>query len=223
VTQQTPRPDRRSDALSKERIVEAAIEILDAEGENARIFPELTARLSTGVGAIYHHVANKGELLAAAANTVLVPMLVAAGTSTDPREAIRAISLGIFDTIAAHPWVGTQLSREPWQPAVLHIWESVGVQLRASGVAGADLSDAGSALVNYVLGAAAQYAAGPGRQASDVDRTAFLQTLSQQWERHDPADFPLVHELAAQLPEHDDRDQFLAGVDIFLAGIAARG
>jgi hypothetical protein len=29
-----------------------------------------------------------------------------------------------------------------------------------------------------------------------------------------------VHKASAPLREHDDREQFLAGVDIFLAGIA---
>jgi hypothetical protein len=50
------------------------------------------------------------------------------------REAIRAIALGAFDAIDATPWVGAQLSREPWQPAVLQIFESFGGQLQALGV-----------------------------------------------------------------------------------------
>jgi len=57
---------RRADALSKERIVEAAIEILDASGERALTFRALAAHLATGSGAIYWHVADKNELLAAA-------------------------------------------------------------------------------------------------------------------------------------------------------------
>jgi AcrR family transcriptional regulator len=44
------RAQRRPDALSKERIVEAAIEILDAEGESALTFRALTARLATAAG-----------------------------------------------------------------------------------------------------------------------------------------------------------------------------
>ncbi len=175
----TQRTERRSDALSKERIVEAAIEILDAEGENARLFQALTARLSTGVGAIYHHVANKNDLLAAAANTVIVRVMTGAVIDSEPRQAIRGICLGIFDAIDTHPWVGTQLSREPGQPAVLQIWEGLGARLHALGLAGSALADAGSALVNYVLGSAAQHAAGPGRLARDTDRTAFLDALAR--------------------------------------------
>ncbi len=48
---------RRTDALSKEKIVETAIEILDAEGEKALTFRALTTRLTTGADAIYWHVA----------------------------------------------------------------------------------------------------------------------------------------------------------------------
>jgi AcrR family transcriptional regulator len=216
-----PRTERRTDALSTERIVEAAIEILDAEGDGAQLFRALTTRLSTGVGAIYHHVANKNELLAAAADSVILRVMTTAASDTDPRQAVRTIALGIFDAIDAHPWVGTQLSREPWQPAVLRIWSGIGRQLQSLGITGTERSDAGSTLVNYILGAAAQYAAGPARLPLEADRAAFLATLAAQWEQHDPAEFPLVHEMASQLREHDDREQFLAGVDIFLAGIMA--
>ncbi|NBH07225.1 TetR/AcrR family transcriptional regulator, partial [Amycolatopsis sp. SID8362] len=32
--------------------------------------------------------------------------------------------------------------------------------------------------------------------------------------------YPFVRKAATRLAEHDDREQFLAGVDIFLAGVA---
>jgi AcrR family transcriptional regulator len=217
------RAERRTDALSKEKIVEAAIVILDTDGENARLFQSLTARLSTGVGAIYHYVSNKGDLLAAAANSVITPVMADAKTDTDARQAIRTMSLGLFDAIDAHPWVGSQLSRDPRQPAVLRIWEGIGGQLKALGVAETTRSDAGSALVNYVLGAAAQYAAGPGRLKHDADRAVFLTTLAAEWEQLDPTEYPTVRAMAPLLKVHDDREQFLAGVEIFLAGITSRG
>ena len=46
--------------------MEAAIEILDAEGADGLTFRALAARLTTGSGAIYWHVADKDALLAAA-------------------------------------------------------------------------------------------------------------------------------------------------------------
>ncbi len=219
MTTPKPRSPRRSDALSRDRIVEAAIEILDNEGERDLTFRALTTRLSTGAGAIYHHVTNKDELLAAAAEDIIGRVMAEVAGEGDPRRAIRAISLGIFDTIDTHPWVGAQLSREPWQPGVLRIWKGIGSQLQRLGLTGSARSDAGSALVNYVLGSAAQYAAGARRVPRDADRKAHLEALATLWTQQD-AD-PMVREAAGLLREHDDREQFLAGVDIFLAGITA--
>jgi AcrR family transcriptional regulator len=213
------RSARRSDALSRERIVAAAIEILDADGEPDLTFRALTARLSTGAGAIYHHVANKNELLAAATDDVLAQLFSQIEKDADPAQTLRAISLGIFDAIDAHPWVGVQLSHDPL-PAVLRIWKAIGEQLQALEVTGRAQSNAGSALVSYVLGAAAQHVAGPRTQHDTAEREAYLETLAERLTLHDPD--PLVGEIADQLPEHDDRAQFLAGVDIFLTGIIAQ-
>jgi AcrR family transcriptional regulator len=215
------RAKRRTDALSKERIVEAAIEILDADGESALTFRALTARLATGSGAIYWHVASKAELLTATTNDVIARVMTGVVNGAEPREAIRTIALGVFDAIDAHPWVGTELSREPWQSAVTEILEGIGGQLLALGVPQRAQFDCASALVNYILGLAGQYAAGARLLAGQTDRSAFLATIAAQWTQLDPAQYPFVHQVAAQLPEHDDREQFLAGIDLILAGIAA--
>src|SRR3984957_395731 len=84
------RTERRTDALSKERIVDAAIEILDAEGESALTFRALAGRLATGSGAIYWHVANKNDLLAAAAGGVIARVMTEGGGGAAARGAVRA-------------------------------------------------------------------------------------------------------------------------------------
>jgi AcrR family transcriptional regulator len=214
------RTERRTDALSKERIVEAATEILDAGGEGALTFRALAARLATGAGAIYWHVASKDDLLAATADDVIARVMTNAVSGAEPREAIRAIARGVFDAIDAHPWVGAQLSREPWQSAMLQIFEGVGGPLQALGVPPAAQFDCASALVIHVLGLAGQYAAAARLLPPDTDRSAFLATVAAQWAQLDPAQYPFVRQVATQLPGHDDREQFLAGIDLILAGIA---
>ncbi|MEV4360383.1 TetR/AcrR family transcriptional regulator C-terminal domain-containing protein [Nonomuraea sp. NPDC049625] len=216
--QRTP---RRTDGLSKELIVKAATEILDTDGETALTFRALTTRLSTGYGAIYHHVANKSDLLAAATGDVMAGVMSGVVIDTEPREALRTVALGLFDAIDAHPWVGAQLSREPWRPALLEIYECIGRLLDALGVPEHALFDAAGALVNYVLGVAGQNAANARVLASsEADRSALLSTVAAQWSQLDPGKYPFVVRAATQLREHDDREQFLSGVDIFLAGIA---
>src|SRR3954447_20548381 len=89
MTSGARRAERRTDALSKERIVEAAIEILDTGGESALTFRALSARLSTGSGAIYWHVSHKRELLSAATDDVVARAMAPEASGAKPRKAIR--------------------------------------------------------------------------------------------------------------------------------------
>nr|BFD87897.1 TetR/AcrR family transcriptional regulator [Streptomyces sp. Xyl84] len=265
----TRRSQRRTEALSRERIVEAAVDLLDAAGENGLTFRALTERLATGPGAIYWHVANKEELLGAATEAVVTSALTAgpgaagapagagapgggdtggapakAGTggaaagpggpgeaapaAGSPQDAIRAVALGLFDAIEEHPWLATQLalqlSRNPWGSVTPRIFESLGRQVAALGVPEAGWFTAASALVHYVLGAAGQNAANSaGARAGEPvpDRAEFLGSVSAAWEELDPAAYPFTRAVAAQLPGHDDREQFLSGLGLVLAGITA--
>jgi AcrR family transcriptional regulator len=208
---------RRADGLSRELIIRTAIDMLDDGGEAALTLRTLTTRLSTGYGAVYHHVTNKDDLLAAATDDVITRVMAGVVLDADPRKALRGVALGLFDAIDAHPWIGAQLSRQPLRPATLEIYECIGRLLDALAVPEQALFDAAGALMNYILGVAGQNAA----QASDgADRAVFLATVAAQWMQLDPDKYPFVRKAAARLGGHDDREQFLAGVDIFLAGIA---
>jgi AcrR family transcriptional regulator len=216
------RAPRRTDGLSRELIIQAATELLDSGGESALTLRALTVRLSTGYGAIYHHVADKSDLLATATDDIITRVLSGAVIDTDPRETLRRLALGLFDAIDAHPWVGAELSRQPWRSALLDFYESIARLLDALAVPERARFDAAGTLMNYVLGVAVQNAANARHLAdNDTDRAAFLDTAAAQWAQVNPSQYPFVHAAATQLREHDDREQFLAGVDIFLAGIAA--
>jgi AcrR family transcriptional regulator len=215
----TPRAVRRTDALSKQRIVEAAIELLDAGGESALTFRALAAHLATGSGAIYHHVANKDDLLGAATNDVIARVVTEVADDADPRQAIRTVALGVFDAIETHPWMGALLSRTPSLVAMPRMFEGFGGQLQALGVPERAQFDSASALVSYTLGVAGQNAANAQLFPHGTGRTAFLGETAAQWAQLDPARYPFVHKVATQLPEHDDREQFLAGINLILAGI----
>ena len=216
------RVGRRGDALSKERIVETAIEILDSAGEEALTFRALSARLATGSGALYWHVAHKSDLLAATTDEIIARVMAQMVPDAAPRDAICAIALGMFDAIDAHPWVGAQLAREPWRLAVLQIFERIGRQLQALGVPDQAQFNAASALLIYILGAAGQNAANARiLHTGEPDRTAFLADLTARWAQLDPGEYPFVRSVAASLAGHDDREQFLAGIDLLLAGLGS--
>ncbi|RYG55880.1 TetR/AcrR family transcriptional regulator, partial [bacterium] len=114
-----------------------------------------------------------------------------------------------------------QLSREPWGAAMLQIYEGIGSRLQALGVPRRAQFDSWSALVNYILGVAGQNAANARLLPQGTDRVAFLGTVAARWAQLDPTEYPFLHQVAMQLPDHDDREQFLAGIDLILAGIEA--
>jgi AcrR family transcriptional regulator len=226
VASRTRKAARRTEALSRERIVEAAVELLDTAGEGGLTFRTLTERLATGPGAIYWHVANKSELLAAATDAVVADALAterAEAPGADPQERIRAVALGLFDAIDAHPWVGAQLSTSSWQPRTPRIFESIGRQVRALGVPQREWFTVTSVLMQYILGAAAQNAANgaTARTLTGVDRSAFLDAMATRWEELDPDEYSFTRTVGDQMRDHDDREQFLAGIDLALTGIAA--
>ncbi|MCP3099614.1 TetR family transcriptional regulator [Myxococcus sp. K15C18031901] len=213
--------ERREDALSRERIVEAAIELLDDEGESGLTFRVLATRLATGAGALYWHVASKSELLIAAADTVVAQAMDEAPVAASPRDAIRGIAGKVFEAIDAHPWVGTQLARAPWEAPMLRIFERVGRQVQALGVRGGAQFTSASALLSYIVGASIQNATNGRLFEPSVDRVDFLGAMSARWKELDAHEYPFLRKIAAHLPRHDDLAEFLAGLELILTGIEA--
>ena len=73
--------------------------------------------------------------------------------------------------------------------------------------------------MNYLTGAAAQYAATLHQAPSGDERKACFETVAAELARINADAF--TRETAAALREHDDRAQFLAGIDLIPAEIEA--
>lgn len=220
VMKKTESSKRRQDALTRERIVDAAIKLLDEVGEGGLTFQALSKRLSTGPGAIYWHVENKDDLMAAACDAVVANALISPIVGASAQEIIRRLALAIFDMIDAHPWVGTALPRCAGQMPIVRLLEPIGQQLQALGVAAHRHWVTASVLLSYILGVGGQNAAN-ARFAKEhgLDRTAYLNDVSITWSRLDPVEYPFSTGVAAQLRVHDDHEDFVAGIDLILAGV----
>lgn len=219
-----PRPargERRVEALSRARIVQAAIALLDDGGIEALTFRALAAGLATGPGAIYHHVANKDELLSAAASDLLRTAIDGAAADGSDGRGVREVMSRVFITVTEHPWVGRHLAAAPWQPAVLQLLDRVGSELTALGVPQTQQLDAASVLVFHLLGVAAQRGAASQLHEMTEGRAAFIAEATSHAQDLDPGQYPFLEQVGPQLAAHDDEQQFNAGVDIILAGIAA--
>jgi AcrR family transcriptional regulator len=222
MVRKTSGAPRRQESLSRERIIDAAIALLDDAGESGLTFRALSLKLATGPGAIYWHVANKSELLTAACDTIVARAMNAPLADATPEATLRAIALGMFDAIDAHPWVGSALAHAPGQLPAVRILERIGQQLRHLGVPREREWTTVSALLSYILGVGGQNAANAQfAQTEGLNRTDFLESLANTWAELDPAEYPFACSIARQVPSHDDRADFLTGIDLILKGMGS--
>jgi AcrR family transcriptional regulator len=213
-------PRRREQSLSRDGIIEASIAILDSNGEDGLTFRILSERLATGPGALYWHIANKSELVTAACDAIVAATMNATLVGATPEATIRDLALAMFDAIDAHPWIGSALTRAPGELPIVRVLERIGQQVRALGVPDKEQWATVGALLNYILGVAGQNAAnGQLGRTMGVDRSDFLEVVSNAWSRLDPDRYPFTRSVAGQLRAHDDRSDFLAGIDLILHGI----
>jgi AcrR family transcriptional regulator len=224
MVKKAPRSQRREESLSRDRIIEASIELLDRSGEGGLTFRALSERLATGPGAIYWHVADKSDLLGAACDAVVARTMNETVVTT-PETTIRAVALGLFDVIDAHPWVGSALTSSPALSPIVRILERIGQQVRALGVPDKQLWASVGALMAYILGVSRQNAAnGQLARTQGLDRSEFLEAVSTAWSQLDPKEYPFARSVARQMRDHDDRMDYLAGINLILSGIkSSRG
>jgi AcrR family transcriptional regulator len=224
MVKKATKSQRREDSLSRDRIIEASIELLDSSGESGLTFRALSGRLATGPGAIYWHIANKSELLAAACDAVVARTMNETVVTT-PEKTIRAVALGLFDVIDEHPWVGSALTSSPGLSPIVRILERIGQQVRALGVPDKRQWASVGALMAYILGVSRQNAAnGELARTRGLDRSDFLDAVSTAWSQLDPKEYPFARSVARKIRIHDDRLDFLAGIDLILSGIkSSRG
>jgi len=77
-------------------------------------------------------------------------------------------------------------------------------------------------LMAYILGVSRQNAA--NRQLArtqGLDRSDFLEAVSTAWSQLDLGEYPFARSVAGQIRDHDDRVDFLTGIDLILKGIDA--
>ena len=118
------------------------------------------------------------------------------------------------------PWIGSALIQSAGQLPAVRLFERIGQQVQALGVPAAAQWGAASTLLHYVLGVGGQNAANRvSAQTRELDREDFLGEVADAWSGLDEADFPFMRSVAEAFRDHDDRQDFAAGVDLILGGI----
>ncbi|GAA2891070.1 TetR family transcriptional regulator [Actinoplanes cyaneus] len=222
---QTRGRGRRADALSKDVVVRAAVDLLDEHGERGFTFKLLTERLQTGAGAVYWHVANKDELVLLATDKVIGDALAALRPEpgADAETRLRTLLLTMYDALDQHFWAAPHVVAGSAMPNAMLLLERVGSLIAETALPARRHFAAATALFLYLVGVTAQDSAHAKTVEPGVSRDELLGQEAARWAALDPATFPFVTRVAAELGDHSDRDQFITGVDLFLDGLRAHG
>lgn len=115
----TPSPARTG--LTVDRIVEAAVELADANGLGALSMARLAEQLGFAPMALYRHVPSKDALLQLIADAALgTPSLSLNDPEEDWRLALRRWSEELIGVLGAHPWaIGILSAGPPIRPSQL--------------------------------------------------------------------------------------------------------
>ncbi len=148
-----PRLYRSSPPLTRDRIVEAAIALLDARGVDRLTMRRLAEHLDVGATTLYWHVTTKDDVLDLALDRVFGEVVL-----PDPgagwRDDVRTLLLGWRATMLRHPWAPGLLGRPMLGPNVLARTEFLQSSLARGGLAGVELAAATQGLANLVIGSA---------------------------------------------------------------------
>ncbi|NUP10668.1 MAG: TetR family transcriptional regulator [Polyangiaceae bacterium] len=202
----------KREALSRERILRAALEIVDREGLDAISMRRLGEELGVEAMSLYHHVANKAAILDGIFETVLAE-LPPLSRSASWRTVLSQRARGLRLVLRAHPHALPIFATRPaaTEASILHV-EVVLDALMKGGFSAEDALSALQVTAAFVVGhTVAAYA--PVR--ADETSRAVYDHLSEER-------FPRVREVARILPRHDLEKEFELGLEAMIVGIEAR-
>ena len=203
-------------ALSRDRVLHAAVGFADNSGIGSLTMRKLGEALGVEAMSLYNHVANKAELLDGMVDLVFGEIDLPEGV--DWKAAMRERAISVRRALGRHPWaIGLMESRSSPGPATLRHHDRVLGILRGGGFSVALAAHAFSVLDSYIYGFALNEASLPFHTADETAEVAQAIFASL------PADaYPHLTELTVERvlkPGYDYGDEYEFGLDLILDGL----
>jgi AcrR family transcriptional regulator len=221
VWEQPEPPDRPTPApLSRERIVQAAVRLADADGLDAVSLRKVAGELGVGPMRLYTYIATKEVLLDLMVDAVYAEIRP---TGDGWREVLVSLADATRQAAHRHEWLADLIGGRPQLgPNTLASGEVV---LAAMG--GVDLGTvvpAVGAVNAYVIGAVRrEIAERRAERTSGMDKHQWQHTYGPYLERiFATGRFPALESVVRDGPHLDADETFRTGLDFVLDGIAAR-
>lgn len=211
----------RKPRLSRERITQAAVALLDADGVNGLSMRRLAARAQAGTMSLYEYVSSREDVLDLAVDAVIGEIELDDADVMPWREAMCRHLARSRLVMLRHRWLPALMATRPLLgPNALARSEIVYQLLDKAGLDGRQLTAAVGALTYYVQGYASAENTWRDTQhdpAAEAElRRQAEQYLHRQAERH-----PTLAR-HADVRDSDFDSSFRLGLDTILDGIEAR-
>jgi AcrR family transcriptional regulator len=210
-----PRRSRGRPALPVDRILAAAVELVDEQGPEALSMRSLAQRLESGTATLYRHFSNRSELVSMVIDKILGEVDLGGDklAAMPWQGACILFAQNIFDALSRHGSIAPLLVEyTPMGPNALAHRERCLAVLLDNGFSTAVAARAYATLARYVLGFAIQLSSVP---AAGDQRDA---ELSVAFHRLDPSRFPATVTVADALPVPLG-DEFAFGLRLIVAGL----
>jgi AcrR family transcriptional regulator len=203
--------------LTRERVLHAAVALADASGSEALSMRKLGEAVGVEAMSLYHHVANKEDLLDGMIDVVFGEIDLPSG-GDDWKTAMRQRGISARRVLSRHGWaIGFMESRSSPGPATLRHHDAVIGCLRDAGFSIELAAHALSLLDSYIYGFALQERSLPFPTPEETAE------LAQDILAGFPADeYPHLAELTTQhvlRPGYDYGKEFEFGLDLILDGL----
>lgn len=204
--------------FTRAQLQAAALALVDDQGLAALSMRTLAGALGTGPMTLYNYVKDRDELDALVVEAVLAevgrPRPRGGGQAKDWQADVRAIVEATWRTVRRHPNViPLVLTRRTLHETTLDWAENLLGALAQSGRSGIELLVAFRTVSGFVMGLAQAQLAAP----SSVDNPDVARAQALPLER-----FPRLIEIAKAATRIGPDREFRAGLDIVMAGLAAR-
>jgi len=207
--------------LSRGRILEVALRLVDEEGMGALTMRRLGAELGVNPMSIYHHLPGKSDVISGLVALVFSGMRVRYPYGSPWQDQVRAWAEAYRDLVRSHPNLVLEIVSDAAAAteAVLSVNEPLYAALDEAGIPPAEMVVVADAVVDFVHGVAIAEGAQPPDHP--FDRRELLERLETGAADVVPTMSRVFEALSSNEARYDFDRGFDTGLSILLKGIEA--
>jgi AcrR family transcriptional regulator len=208
--------------LTRERIITAAVELIEQEGAEAVSMRRIASELGSGVMSLYNHVPSKAVLLDAVAERILSGIDFTTEPGMGWEDQVRAQARAFRQIARAYPrCTMVVISRPVNSAAAMRPMEHALATLRDAGFGAEDAVRVVRAFIAYIVGSLLrEVGVSPGLEPQRP-LSQDPAVLSADRPLHlNPAEFPQVVGMSEELMNRDHDADFEFGLNLLVRAVA---